>query len=102
MKKHLSLIAAALAAALMFSACGGASSAAASTGSSTPAASTAGEPVTITFEQFSGSGDNEAYLQQMIDAYTAEHPNVTIQLQSYGYDDYFTQLTAKVSGGKAP
>lgn len=102
MKKHLSLIAAALAAALMFSACGGASSAAASTGSSTPAASTTDEPVTITFEQFSGSGDNEAYLQQMIDTYTAEHPNVTIQLQSYGYDDYFTQLTAKVSGGKAP
>ena len=102
MKKHLSLIAAAMAAALMFSACGGASSAAASTASSTPAASTADAPVTITFEQFSGSGDNEAYLQQMIDAYTAEHPNVTIQLQSYGYDDYFTQLTAKVSGGKAP
>lgn len=63
---------------------------------------TENEPVTITFEQFSGSGDNEKYLKEMIDAYTKENPHVTIKLQSYGYDDYFTQLTAKVSGGKAP
>ncbi len=59
-------------------------------------------PVTITFEQFSGSGDNEVYLQQMIDAYIEENPHVTIELQSFGYDDYFTQLTAKISGGQAP
>lgn len=26
----------------------------------------------------------------------------TIDLQTYGYDDYFTQMTAKVSGGQAP
>lgn len=103
MKKHLTLTAALLACALTLGACGaapssGAPAAPASGSVGTPAA----EPVTITFEQFSGSGDNEAYLQQMIDAYTAEHPNVTIKLQSYGYDDYFTQLTAKVSGGQAP
>lgn len=58
-------------------------------------------PVTITFDQFSGSGDNEKYLNKMIDAYKEENKNVTIKLQSYGYDDYFTQLTTKVAAGKA-
>jgi multiple sugar transport system substrate-binding protein len=57
---------------------------------------------TISFDQFSGSGDNEAYLKQMIDLYTAANPNVNIRLQSYGFEDYFMQLTAKFSAGRAP
>ena len=108
MKKSLGILAASVAAALLLSAC--APSAApqtsqtpAETGTASPSAvPSPDEKVTITFEQFSGSGDNEKYLQDMINAYTAEHPNVTVKLQSYGYDDYFTQLTAKVSGGQAP
>ncbi|MDR1905269.1 MAG: extracellular solute-binding protein [Treponema sp.] len=68
-----------------------------------PSASQSGEAgITITFDQFSGSGDNEIYLKKMIYAYTLENPGVTINLQSYGYDDYFVQLAAKVSAGKAP
>ena len=69
---------------------------------STAASEASNEPVTITFAQYSGSGDNEQYLQQMVDNYMKENPNVTIDLQTYGYDDYFTQMTAKVSGGQAP
>ena len=102
-KKSLSLLAAGLSSLLLLSACSSAGSTPAQTpasAGSTPAAPA--EKVTITFEQFSGSGDNLQYLQQMIDAYTAQNPNVTIKLQSYGFDDYFTQLTAKVSGGQAP
>jgi multiple sugar transport system substrate-binding protein len=38
----------------------------------------------------------------MIDLYTAANPNVSIRLQSYGFEDYFMQLTAKVSAGRAP
>ncbi|MEG0305293.1 MAG: sugar ABC transporter substrate-binding protein [Oscillospiraceae bacterium] len=104
MKKHISVIAFILAISLALTACGSKPASAAPV-ESKPASSSApvaAEPVTITFEQFSGSGDNEAVLQKMIDSYTAANPNVTIKLQSYGYDDYFTQLTAKVSGGKAP
>ena len=102
-KKSLSLLAAGLSSLLLLSACSSAGSTPAQTpasAGSTPAAPA--EKVTITLEQFSGSGDNLQYLQQMIDAYTAQNPNVTIKLQSYGFDDYFTQLTAKVSGGQAP
>lgn len=71
------------------------------TASNAPGSSSSNGPVTITFDQFSGSGDNEKYLNNMIDAYKTENPNVTIKLQSYGYDDYFTQLTTKVAAGKA-
>jgi multiple sugar transport system substrate-binding protein len=64
--------------------------------------STGGQKITLNFDQFSGSGDNEVYLKRMIDLYTAANPNVSIRLQSYGFEDYFMQLTAKVSAGRAP
>lgn len=67
-----------------------------------PATQPPAEKVVINFEQYSGSGDNEQYLQEMIAAYKSENPNVEIKLQSYGYEDYFTQLMAKVAGGQAP
>jgi multiple sugar transport system substrate-binding protein len=38
----------------------------------------------------------------MIDLYTTANPNVSIRLQSYGFEDYFMQLAAKVSTGRAP
>ncbi|MDR2021074.1 MAG: sugar ABC transporter substrate-binding protein [Treponema sp.] len=60
------------------------------------------QKTTITFDQFSGSGDNEVYLKRMIDLYTAANPNVTVRMQSYGFNDYFMQLTAKAAAGKAP
>ncbi|MCI1965827.1 MAG: sugar ABC transporter substrate-binding protein [Oscillospiraceae bacterium] len=104
MKKHLSLVSLILALSLCFSACSTASSSSTPSAAGNDSASTASkesEPVTITFDQFSGSGDNEQYLQKMVDAYQKENPNVTIKMQSYGYDDYFTQLTTKVAGGKA-
>lgn len=104
-KRILALIAVATTLLFSLSACqSSAAPSAASKGSeqSSPAdTATSGEPVTITFDQFSASGDNLPFLQQMIDAYTAENPHVTIQMQSYGYDDYFTQLTAKMSAGQA-
>ena len=107
MKKAISYMACSMAAMLALSACGSAASSASTVASSSDAASTestaaseaSNEPVTITFAQYSGSGDNEQYLQQMVDNYMKENPNVTIDLQTYGYDDYFTQMTAKVSGG---
>jgi len=60
------------------------------------------EKITIKFEQFSGSGDTEAYLKQMIEEYNKLHPNVTIELQTIGFGGYFNQLMAKVAGGQAP
>lgn len=88
---------------LLLSACGTGGSESPPVSEAPPSEQVTGAPknITITFEQFSGSGDNESYLQEMIDAYTEQNQHVTIKLQSFGYDDYFTQLTAKVAGGQA-
>lgn len=39
------------------------------------------------------------YYQGLIDAYTAEHPNVTIELVDLGNTDYHTVLLTQLSGG---
>lgn len=91
MKKAISYMACSMAAMLALSACGSAASSTSTVASSSDAASTestaaseaSNEPVTITFAQYSGSGDNEQYLQQMVDNYMKENPNVTIDLQTY-------------------
>lgn len=75
MKKAISYMACSMAAMLALSSCGSAASSASTVASSSDAASTestaaseaSNEPVTITFAQYSGSGDNEQYLQQMVD-----------------------------------
>jgi multiple sugar transport system substrate-binding protein len=59
------------------------------------------ENVTIRLEQFSGSGASEDALKQMVAEFNVKYPNVTVELQSFGYDDYFTQLQSKVVGGNA-
>lgn len=77
MKKAISYMACSMAAMLALSACGSAASSTSTVASSSDAASTestaaseaSNEPVTITFAQYSGSGDNEQYLQQMVDNY---------------------------------
>lgn len=60
------------------------------------------QKITLRFEQFSGSGDTEEYLKKMIEEYNKVNPNVTVELQTIGYNDYFNQLMAKVAGGTAP
>ncbi len=60
-----------------------------------------GENVTIRLDQFSGNGESEEALKKMIEKFNEQHPDVTVELQSFGYDDYFTQLQSKVVGGSA-
>lgn len=43
--------------------------------------------------------DGTPYYQGLIDAYTAIHPNVTIDLVDLGNTDYHTVLTTQLSGG---
>ncbi len=106
--KFLSVLALVLCVLMVATACG--SQAPSSNNSASPAPTSGGsntsdpksEKVTIKFEQFSGSGDTEAYLKQMIEEYNKQYPNVTVELQTIGYNDYFNQLMAKVAAGQAP
>ncbi|MBJ2356097.1 sugar ABC transporter substrate-binding protein [Sphaerochaeta sp. S2] len=59
--------------------------------------------VTLKLEQFSGSEatlSGEA-LKGMIAEFEKQNPTIKVELQTIGYDDYFTQLQSKVVGGNA-
>lgn len=48
------------------------------------------EPVTITYCNFNSSGGNEETLAKMVAAFEADHPNIKVEVETIGYDDYFT------------
>ena len=106
--KLFSLIALALAALLVLSACGNAAAPAETTGAPAKPAETEtqapapAEPVTITYCNFNSSGGNEETLAKMVVAFEAEHPNIKVEVETIGYDDYFTQMQTRVAGGTAP
>ena len=62
----------------------------------------AADPVTITYCNFNSSGGNEETLAKMVAAFEEEHPNIKVEVETIGYDDYFTQMQTRVAGGTAP
>ena len=66
------------------------------------AGDTDGETITLRLEQFSGTGGNEGALNEMIAAFNEIHPDIIVEVQSFGFGEYFTQLQAKIVGGVAP
>ena len=66
------------------------------------AAKTGEENVEITYANFNASGGNEETLNKMYEAFREEHPNITVNIETIGYDDYFTQMQTRVAGGTAP
>ena len=59
------------------------------------------ETAEITYANFNASGGNEETLQKMYDAFHEEYPNITVNIETIGYDDYFTQMQTRVAGGTA-
>lgn len=59
--------------------------------------------ITLKMEQFSGSNSNASgpALAAMIKEFERQNPNIKVELQTIGYNDYFTQLQSKVVGGNA-
>lgn len=60
------------------------------------------EPVTVTFANFSGGGDTQVHLDAMIDAFQDKYPNITIESETIGFGEYFTQLQTRIASGTAP
>jgi len=56
-----------------------------------------GEPVTIKWALW--DWDATTYYQPLIDAYTAGHPNVTIEYTDLGATDYMNMLQTQLAGG---
>src|SRR4051812_11968476 len=60
------------------------------------------EPVKLTYFTFSAAPDPLKDLDAIIAAFNVEPPNVTIEVQTAAYADYFTKLQTAVAGGTAP
>jgi len=75
---------------------------ASSPASEAPAQSDAAEPVTITYFTFSAAPDHLEDLDAIVQAFQDENPNVTVEVQTASFDEYFTQLSTQIAGGTAP
>ena len=60
------------------------------------------DPVTITYAHFSGAGAQEETLKKMIEVFETKNPDIKVDLQITGFDDYFTKLATTVGGSNAP
>ena len=58
--------------------------------------------VTVRYANFSSSGGNEETLAAMAAAFEEQNPNITVEIETYGFNDYFTQLQTRIAGGNAP
>lgn len=61
----------------------------------------AGGPTTIRYMNFSASGGHEKDLESIKAAFEKANPDITVQLETTPYDDYFTKLQTAVAGGTA-
>jgi len=103
---NLRATAALAAAAILLAACG-APAASPSVTSDESSAATAeatetAEAVTISYFTFSAAPDHLEDLDAIVQAFQQKYPNVTIEVQTASYDDYFTQLQTQIAGGTAP
>ena len=60
------------------------------------------EAVTITIMHYMGNTVKIDTFQKILDAYTAEHPNVTFDSQMYSQNDYIAQLPIRIANGDTP
>jgi multiple sugar transport system substrate-binding protein len=100
-------LAALTATALLLGACtGGTASPPASTAASAPASaapsaapSAAAEKVKLTYFTFSAAPDHLKDLDAIVQAFQQKNPNISIEVQTAAYADYFTKLQTQVANG---
>ena len=66
------------------------------------AAADSGEKVTLSYFTFSAAPDHLKDLDAIVAAFTAENPNIAIDVKTAAYADYFTALQTQVAGKNAP
>ena len=68
----------------------------------TLAVSALAEPVTLTYAHVSGAGAQEETLKKMIAVFEEKNPDIKVDVQITGFDNYFTKLATTVGGNNAP
>lgn len=76
--------------------------AAAAADTTAAAAAPTGDKVTLTYFTFSAAPDHLKDLSAITEAFTAENPNIAIDVKTASYADYFTALQTQVAGKNAP
>ena len=56
-------------------------------------------PVTITYSNFISNGGNEDNLKTIVDAFEKDNPDITVDVQTAAYADYFTKLQTDLAAG---
>lgn len=56
----------------------------------------------IDFLNFSSNGGQEDTLEAMVEAFETANPDIKVNVETLGYNDYFTQLAMRVAGNQAP
>lgn len=74
----------------------------AETTTAAPETSAAPQEVTVNFTNFSASGDNAKYLDQMKEAFNQQFSYIKINIETIGYGEYFTQMQTRVASNTAP
>jgi multiple sugar transport system substrate-binding protein len=69
---------------------------------STPAPEEPVPPVEITYYTFSAAPDHLKELDQMIQLFQAEYPNIKVKVETAPFNDYFIKLQTLIAGGTAP
>lgn len=64
-----------------------------------PGGSEAAEPVTITYTNFISNGGNEQNMDAIVAAFEKENPNITVDVTTLPYGDYFTALQTDLVAG---
>ncbi|MEW5816684.1 MAG: extracellular solute-binding protein [Spirochaetota bacterium] len=67
----------------------------------TPAAG-GGKTVQVNFTNFSGSADKAPFLDQMKAEFEKQNVNIRINVETVGWDNYFTQMQTRIASGSAP
>ncbi len=100
-KKHLISVAMlVIILSLVMTACGGGAAPTTAPGSNQPAESSSGNPVTIRYVLWD-SAQQPAY-EQCATAFQAKNPNITIQIEQSGWDDYWNNIQTGFVSGNAP
>lgn len=64
--------------------------------------STTTEKTKIVYLQFSAGEANAEVLKNMVAKFEEDNPDIKVEVQSLGYDEYFTALATKMAGNSAP
>lgn len=84
---------------IVLAACSGGGEGDGGNGESTTAEGGSGEAVTITYSNFTANGGNEENLATIVDAFEEANPDVTVEVTTLPYADYFTALQTDLAGG---